>query len=67
MKSFSRRVAAAFVFTVVLSLTAGPTAAAGPRDDRGQDLPAKIVKIVKHLQKFFGISTNDTLPQPPRP
>lgn len=66
MTSFSRRTAA-FVVAVALSVPVALVSVAGPRHDRGPDLPAKIVKIVKHLQKLFGISTNETLPQPPRP
>ena len=64
MKSHTRRVstvAAALVLSFNLAAYAGPN---GPREDRGRDLPAKIVRI---LQKLFGVSAQDSQPIPPKP
>lgn len=64
MRFYSRR-AAAIVLAVALSLPsvaiASPFEREHPRDRRD------IVRIIKKIQKLFGISTNDDLPLPPPP
>lgn len=62
MKFVTRRVAAA-VLAAVLLLPAAPVAVAGPRDGDPGD---HIVRIIKKLQKLFGISAQSD-PLPPRP
>ena len=62
MKFVSRRVSAA-VLAAVLVLPIAPTVAAGPRDG---DVGDRIVRIIKKLQKAFGITTQAD-PTPPRP
>lgn len=63
MKSRVRR-AAAVVLAVVLCLELSPAVYARPYDG-GQEPP--LTRIIKKLQKFFGVSTHDDLPVPPRP
>ncbi len=67
MKFHTRRVAA-IVLATALSL---PVFAAGiSRDDRnnpGFDIPQRIVRVIRSVQKFFGISANSDAPFPPRP
>lgn len=58
---------AACVLAAVITLSSGPAAVAASRADRGRDGSAPIVRILKQLQKFFGIGTQDSLPLPPRP
>ncbi len=66
MKRYSGSIAAC-VLAAFITLSSGPVAVAAPRSDRGRDRSAPIVRILKQLQKFFGIGTQDTLPIPPRP
>lgn len=63
MKFVSRRVAAA-VLAAVLLLPVAPVALGNPRD--GVDASEKIVRIIKKLQKLFGITVQSD-PLPPRP
>ena len=66
MKLWTRR-AAAVMLAAVLSL---PVMAGGtPRDREGRDgdRVAKIVKVIKKIQRLLGIATNDDLPLPPPP
>ena len=64
MKTAKRTVAAG-VLVLFVSLS-GPALYAGPRDGEVR-VPPAIAKILKQLQKFFGISTNEDVPIPPRP
>lgn len=61
MNSYLRR-AAVVVLALALFLT--PVAAARPAN---RDSSHAFVRIVKQIQKIFGIATNDDLPQPPIP
>lgn len=55
-------------FCLFVVLGTAPVTFAGVRDrDRDGQFPAKIVRVLKNLQKFFGISPNETYPVPPRP
>lgn len=65
MKLHSRS-AAAVVVAVALSLQVAPVAAAVPRDTR-DDFPTRIVRIIKSLQRFIGVTPNEDIPIPPRP
>lgn len=65
MKSSSRGVAAV-VLSVVLSLHIAPTAAAFSRDGH-DEIPQKIVRVLKKLQRFIGIGTHDDSVTPPKP
>lgn len=68
MKLFPRRTAAV-VLTVLLSFPAASSFAAG-RDTRDRDRSRDrdpIVRIIKKIQKVFGITSNDDIPSPPKP
>jgi len=64
MKRQSRSVAV-LVLTVILSLQLAPVALAAPRDR--EDFPAKIVRVIQKLQRFFGLVPFDTSVTPPTP
>ena len=63
MKSQIRRVS---VLTSVVVFCFAVSASAGPREDREWNprIPSKIVKII---QKVFGVTITDTIPVPPKP
>ena len=66
MTYLSQRVSAA-VLVLSLSLILSTAAVAAPRQNRDdREWPAKVMRII---QKFFGISThdNDNQPIPPKP
>ena len=65
MNSRSRSVATV-VLAAVLTVQIAPTAIGSPRDDR-DGIVAKIGKVVKTVQRFFGLTPLDTEPTPPRP
>jgi hypothetical protein len=64
MKTVSHR-GAALLLAVTLAFS--PLALAGTRSERRRDLPDPIIRIVKKIQKIFGITTNDDGMIPPRP
>jgi hypothetical protein len=59
------RIPAAVALAALLALSVTPVASAAPRERVG--VPERIVKIIKNLQKFFGVTTQENLPLPPRP
>jgi hypothetical protein len=61
MNSRFRRVAIV-VFVAILSFQT----AAAPRDER-DDVGAKIVRVLKVVQRFFHLAPDDDSLQPPRP
>ena len=61
MKSHTARFSA--VLALVLAMGLSSSLAAAPRDTRDRDIPSKVIRII---QKFFGISVQDD-PLPPRP
>lgn len=63
MKSHARRVSA-FAAALIFSFALASTVVAAPRDDRDRDLPTRIVRLI---QKVFGISAQDYQPLPPKP
>ena len=64
MTYLSRRVSAA-VLAVSLSLILSTAAVAAPRQNRDdREWSGKIIRIV---QKFFGIATHESYPMPPKP
>src|SRR5688500_810972 len=65
MKSHTRSVAAV-VLSLALSLQVAPIAAAFPRDGR-DDIPEKIIRVLKKLQRFIGGGTHDDSVIPPNP
>lgn len=65
MKSFSRR-AAAVVLIAALSLPSVALASPLYERDRGRD-PNPIIRIIKKIQKIFGVTSNDDVPVPPKP
>ena len=64
MKFLSRRVVA-LALCAVISLQVVPVVNAAPRDRDG--VPARIVHLIKKLQKLFGIVAHDEQPNPPKP
>lgn len=65
MKSTLRRAAAVVLAAALIS---PHVAVAAPQArDRDHDKSGRIVIVIKKIQKLFGISTNDDLPQPPIP
>jgi hypothetical protein len=66
MKVYSRRFAAV---VLAASLAIAPIAIASPqgRGGRDRDFGEKVVRIIKQIQKLFGVSSNDDLPLPPPP
>ena len=62
---FCVRRAAVIALAIALSV---PSVAAPMREERerGRDR-SEIVRIIKKIQKLFGIATNDDLPLPPYP
>ena len=64
MKSVFRLLTA--VAVVVFIFLSTPVASAQPRDGGWRDLP-QLVKIVKKLQKVFGIASHEDAALPPRP
>lgn len=65
MKVHFLRRTAAVVLAVALSLPTVALAVPRERDHAGQY--EKIVRVIKKVQKLFGISTNDDIPIPPVP
>ena len=65
MKSNSHRAGVA-AFALAIALSSGPVALAAPGDHQ-EDVRAKIVRIVKNLQKFFGVTALEEYPAPPKP
>jgi hypothetical protein len=65
MKTNSRRAGVA-ALALVIALSAGPAALAAP-GDRPEDVRAKIVRLLKNLQKSLGVTILDDLPSPPKP
>ncbi len=65
MKSFFR-LAGAVTVAVLVSSTA-PIASAQPRAAGSRDLKPKIVRIIKTIQKLFGVSGHTDGLIPPRP
>jgi len=65
MKCHSRRIATV-VLAVALSLSSVATASP-KQQDRGRERIGRIIQVITKIQKLFGISTNDDLPQPPIP
>jgi len=61
MNPYSRGAA---VVVLALALLLSPLASARPVD---RDSSSGIVRIVKKIQRLFGIATNDDMPQPPIP
>lgn len=66
MKRYTGSIAAC-VLVALFTLTVGPAMAAAPRSDRGREVPAPIVRLIKQFKKVFGIGPQDNLPIPPRP
>jgi hypothetical protein len=66
MKVYSRR-AAATLLAATLSLSSLSLAAASQEREIGRDKGDRVIRIVKKLQKFFGITTHEDLPTPPKP
>ena len=65
MKSYKHR---AVVAALAIALSVPPVAAAFPRQpEHGRDEITPIVHVIRKIQKLFGISTNEDLPQPPLP
>jgi hypothetical protein len=60
---FSSITAAALAFAI---LAAPLSALPRHRDDRDREYP-QIVRIIKKISKYFGISSNEDLPGPPKP
>lgn len=61
------RVSFRFLAAVAIAvLVSNMSVAAAPRD-RGTRLDPKIVKVIKQLQKIFGVSSHTDAPMPPRP
>lgn len=63
MKFLSRRVSAA-ALALFLSLLLSSAAFAAPRRDREPEWPRKVIRVI---QKFFGVSAQDNQPIPPKP
>jgi hypothetical protein len=67
MKSYFRRTAVV-VIAVALSLSLPTVATASVQAlVREHGNKNHVVRIIQKIQKLFGISTNDDLPQPPIP
>lgn len=64
MNSRTRRTAAV-ALAVALSLSTVVAAAPGNRDEQRERSP--FVRVIKKIQKFFGIAVHDDLPLPPFP
>lgn len=64
MKTRFRGVAAA---VLAASIVLSPMAAASPQGGRDRDLSEKIVRFIKHIQKIFGVSSDNDIPTPPHP
>lgn len=58
------RAARVFIATLI---TACFTVAAAAQPPERERVPPAIAKIVKKIVKIFGITTNESQPQPPRP
>lgn len=65
MKSNSHRAGVA-ALALAIALSAAPVALAAP-GDHPEDIRAKIIRIVKKLQKLAGVTIHEDLPEPPRP
>jgi hypothetical protein len=53
---------------LVFCLAGTPLASAKPfREGADPDPGERVVRVVKKIKKFFGISTLDDFPEPPRP
>lgn len=71
MKLKYRRVSAA-ALTLIFCLSVAPVVAAKANRDRDRDRfriepPQQIVRIVKRIKNILKISSQEDLPQPPRP
>ena len=60
---FQYRVFAAIVIVAFLAL---PSFGGPQPQDRGRE-KGPVVRVVQKIRKFFGITTNEDLPQPPNP
>lgn len=65
MKFFLRFLAAVAIAMLVSS--SAPVAAAQPRDRGFRKPESKIVQVIRHLGRLFGISSLADAPVPPRP
>lgn len=53
---------------LVFCLAGAPLASAKPfREGSDPDPGERVVRVIKKVKKFFGISTLDDFPEPPRP
>jgi hypothetical protein len=65
MKAHRTRTAA-LLLAVALALPIAPLTAS-PRGKRDRDVTDPVVRIIKNIRKFFGITALDDLPSPPKP
>ena len=65
MKSKSNRLSAA-ALALVICVSIAPASYAG-KQTKDFEVREKVVQVLKKLQRFFGVSSLDDFPLPPRP
>jgi hypothetical protein len=65
MKSKSYRLSAA-ALALVICVSIAPASYAG-KQTKDFEVREKVVKFLKKLQSFFGVTSLDDFPQPPKP
>lgn len=60
-----RAVAAAI--SLVVCLSTAPGAVASEKQFREPSPRERVVRVIRSIQKFFGVQLNEDFPQPPKP